>query len=69
MPFKTFNEYQKQLSRDFYEKCPKAVFAALAVSFVMRAMGGEFEDVQQHLAEEWAVLHANGVIPQKPPKK
>ena len=63
---KTGNEYADQFGR-LYARIPKAVFAAVAFSF----MSGAGEDVERGITEflnEWRVLHENGIVPQKPPK-
>lgn len=63
---KTTNSYQKVLSDEFLEKCPKSVLAALAVSFVINHQN--FSDViaEEVILSEWHILHKNGTIPQKP---
>jgi hypothetical protein len=70
---KTTNEYSELTGR-LYAKTPKAVFAALAVSFLTRLgeNGGNLptpEAVQQQLLDEWQILHDNGIVQQQPPKK
>lgn len=66
--FKTTNNYADALSGEFYEKCPKAVFAALAVSLGLLACDENFLKVESALIDEWKALHSAGIIPQKPPK-
>lgn len=61
--FKTSNEYAR-LFKD-YDKIPKAVFAAVAASFIMRCMGEDFDKVQNHFIDEWNVLCNNEIVPQK----
>jgi len=65
--FKTENDYQKLLSRGFYGNCPKAVFAALAVSYLLNHQNVNAENVEIDLRREWSNLHSQGIIPQKPP--
>lgn len=48
-------------------EAPKSVFAMLAFHLAQRIAGTEDRDeVMKVLADEWAALHANGLIPQKP---
>lgn len=72
--FKVTNEYARALPD--YASTPKAVFAALALSLAERLAG--FTELGQQrseepladaltiLREEWATLHANGIVPQRP---
>jgi len=62
------NEYQDLLGADF-DKTPKSVYAALAVSLAMRLNPESNADALKMLRDEWATLHANGIVPQKPPKE
>ena len=65
---KLSNEYvENALSGDFYEKTPKAVFAALAVSLIL-AQDENFCTVEKRLKDEWEILFENGIVPQKPLK-
>ena len=66
--FKTENNYQKQIDSSFYEKCPKAVFAALAVSYMVNHGITSFEEVTGEMISEWNNLYNQGIVPQKPPK-
>ena len=66
--FKTENDYQKCISRELYEKTPKAVFAALVVSLMANHQGIEFADIDGQILYEWDTLLQNGIVPQKPPK-
>ena len=62
---KTTNSYARALGTS-YERCPKAVLAAIAVSAL--TCGGEhLDEAASRVREEWALLFANGIIPQKPP--
>jgi hypothetical protein len=63
---KKTNSYQNILSREFLEKCPKSVLAAIAVSFVINHQGTDEELAEETLLQEWHLLHKNGTIPQKP---
>lgn len=64
---KTKNSYQSQLDPAFYERCPKAVFAAIAVSFVVNLKGQTFHKLESELYLEWLTLYRQGIVPQKPP--
>lgn len=63
---KTDNTYQKILSAEFYQKCPKSVLAAIAVSFVINHQGSDEDVAEEIILHEWDILHKNGTIPQKP---
>jgi hypothetical protein len=61
------NEYNLLLG-SLYEKIPKAVFAAIAVSVITQ--GGDYLDEASALIlDEWKVLYQNGIVPQCPPKR
>ncbi len=65
---KTSNDYADVISQELYEKTPKAVFAAIAIS--LATSGGErLDEAADVLIEEWLILHQNGIVPQKPPKR
>lgn len=65
--FNLNNAYADELGAMF-DQTPKAVFAALAVSF--GTQGGDFlPEAIKRLVDEWQILHDNGIVPQKPPKK
>ena len=62
---KVMNDYATVLHPDFYRHCPKAVFAAMAVSYA--SQGGEYlRTVQARLLNEWDLLHRAGIVKQKP---
>jgi len=69
MNWQTTNNYQLQLTQEFFDKCPKAVFAALAVSYALRVTNEDFSKVQDELLNEWQCLHSAGIVPQKPIKQ
>lgn len=52
---------------EWFDKCPKAVLFEIARQFGMR-LADEFtpEAGFATMVEEWELLHANGVVPQKP---
>ena len=63
---KKLNEYARTVRS--YDDIPKAVWAAIAISAL--TTGGErLAEAETLILEEWAILHANGIIPQKPLKK
>lgn len=60
------NEYQEVLGDDF-DKIPKSVLAAIAVSFA--SSGGDYlSSARVAVMKEWDTLHKNGIVPQAPPK-
>lgn len=62
---KVGNEYLRTLNN--YEKTPKAVYAAIAVSFANR-FGLSLGEADNAIYEEWQALYEAGIIPQKPVK-
>jgi hypothetical protein len=64
--FKTENEYMKRISPKMYEDTPKAVLAALLVSYLDRC--GEGENVDEAIRKEWEILNLNEIVTQKAPK-
>jgi hypothetical protein len=64
---KTSNEYAEMIASDFYEKCPKAVFAAMAVAYPFNS-GTESNKITAALHQEWENLYNSGIVSQKPPK-
>lgn len=63
---KRTNEYAHEL-RSYYDAIPKAVLAAIAVSYA--SSGGDYlENAAQNVADEWRTLHEQGIVPQKPSK-
>lgn len=51
---------------DIYTRCPKAVFAAIAVSAL--TLGGDYlEEARPRILAEWWCLFDNGIVTQKPP--
>jgi hypothetical protein len=58
------NSYAEALG-ELYEKMPKAVLAAIAVSYATQ--GGDYlDEAKERVMDEWKALHANGIVPQKP---
>lgn len=63
---KLSNYYAEAIDETVYRGCPKAVFAAIAISAL--TTGGDFlADAEPRLIREWWVLYRNGIVPQKPP--
>lgn len=65
---KRMNEYALEVLSRF--DAPKAVWMALAFSLAMRCSEGgidDFDGAHKVIAEEWRILHANGIVPQRPP--
>lgn len=62
---KKTNNYVDSIVR-LYRKTPKAVFAAIAVSYAMRLYPEE-PNIEEMLLEEWRTLNVCGIIPQKQP--
>jgi hypothetical protein len=60
------NEYAAELS-SLFDECPKAVLAAIAVS-ALTAGGSHLDKAKLVVAAEWATLHSQGIVPQKPGK-
>lgn len=61
------NQYVGALTMPhLYEDCPKAVWAAIAVSAL--TTGGDYLDqASANVLREWWTLHDNGIVPQRPP--
>lgn len=68
------NEYTRAIGMKAFDETPKAVFAAIAISFVM-LRGDENGDelpanaAWNYIRREWKALYDNGIVFQKPPKK
>lgn len=60
------NEYAAHL--DEFDSTPKAVYAAIAVSFANR-FGISLGEANVAINQEWQALYEAGVVPQKPPKQ
>lgn len=61
------NEYFDAAGRDVFSKCPKAVWAAIAIS-ALTCGGDHLDEARELVLKEWAILHQNGIVPQAPPK-
>ena len=60
------NEYAALLGA-LFDEMPKAVIAALAVSFISSG-GDHLDKVALQCAAEWDTLYRQGIVPQKPLK-
>lgn len=58
------NPYERELGT-LFDKTPKAVFAAIAVS-VLTCGGDQLDEAADRLIAEWWTLYDNGIVPQKP---
>ena len=63
---KRTNLYGRALGADLYERAPKAVIAAVAVS-VLTIGGDHMEDARDLFLREWWALYRAGIVPQRPP--
>ena len=66
------NEYATAGGGRLFEETPKAVFAAVALSFAMRSGDEEVKPdetvaVRASFLREWAILYRAGIVPQRPP--
>ncbi len=61
------NDYQRSFP-DF-DKTPKSVIAAIAISFALRLLDDNLDAAAEMIADEWQTLHQNGIVPQRPPKR
>jgi hypothetical protein len=65
---KTLTEYVEVIPREVFENTPKAVWAAIAISFAVNLGGeGDFSEAAQAVVREWSALHQNGIVPQAIP--
>lgn len=65
---KKSNEYV-DVFPDLFERTPKSVFAAVALSLALRLNDDDLQDAIAELVSEWSVLHQNGIVPQAPPRR
>jgi hypothetical protein len=61
------NDYANATGR-LFGAAPKTVWAAIAYSLALRLSEDGHAAAIDLLKEEWAALHANGIVPQKPAK-
>jgi hypothetical protein len=62
---KLYNEYAAAFGK-LYADTPKTVFAAIAYSFAMRLSEDQPKAALALFAEEWQILHVQGIVPQRP---
>lgn len=57
--------------RSWFDKCPKAVLFEIARRFGSLIAGAPESPAHgfRGAQTEWEVLHANGIVPQKPPAR
>ena len=66
----TTNAYAGAFDQDLYDRIPKAVWAAIAISRI--TCGGDLLDrdtlggAEKYIIDEWDILHAAGIVPQGP---
>jgi hypothetical protein len=65
---KTSNEYVAALGVELFGAIPKAVLAAIAVSFATSG-GDRLDDAAALVITEWHTLHQAGIIPQPVPAR
>lgn len=61
---KRSNEYAARLFLELDGS--KTVYMAIAFSLAMRVVGDDVDKATALVREEWATLHANGILPQAP---
>ena len=60
------NGYVDAMGKDIFEKCPKTVLAAIAVS-ALTLGGDEIQHARKRILNEWKCLFNSNIITQKPP--
>lgn len=56
--------------RDWFDRCPKAVLFEIARQLGMRLTSDADADAAfAVMRDEWEALHANRLVPQKPPRR
>jgi hypothetical protein len=64
---KIINDYVNDMNFSLCTETPKAVLAALLVSYLVNHAGVDFDELPAKIIDEWQVLHDNGIVKQKPP--
>ena len=64
---KTLNSYQAAFPN--YDKTPKAVIAAIAVSLALKLHEDAFDYAVYEISKEWTALYNAGIVPQKPKRE
>jgi hypothetical protein len=62
-------KYCDEVKPALYERCPKEVFAAMCVSFLINQQSVPREKIDSSLLEEWKILYGQGLVTQRPPSK
>lgn len=62
------NDYAMAAGPDVFEAAPKAVWAALAISFGTTG-GDHIDNARKLILDEWQVLIDNGIVEQKIPSR
>jgi len=60
------NDYARLLT--FFDRVPKAVLAAIAVSFAARIQEDRLNLAEWEVVREWETLNQNGIVRQPVPK-
>lgn len=62
------NDYVDAIPLEVFEKTPKAVWAAIAISYAVNlGAEGDFTRATSSVVNEWLTLHLNGIVPQATP--
>lgn len=61
--------YQQAIDFPVYNKCPKSVFAAIVVSFLINNQGIEHDQLSKAIIDEWKILYDQGLVNEKPSAK
>ena len=62
------NDYVDAIPSEVFEKTPKAVWAAIAISYAVNlGAEGDFTKAASSVIDEWLTLHLNGIVPQATP--
>ena len=60
------NEYLGAVT--IYSSTPKAVWAAIAISYASAGGDNLSSVVEERILQEWTALWYSGIVPQKPPR-
>lgn len=60
------NQYVNALPVGVFDRTPKAVWAAIAISFALCDNDGEFDRTLTAILDEWEALYLNHIVSQKP---
>ena len=62
------NSYIQCLEPGYFDKIPKTVWAAIAISLATTG-GDRLNEATLAIIKEWRALYYNGIVKQKPPKE